>query len=224
VNGDKAAVFPNLAALVPEGEQGVAKVVHLHLAGEVARQASYVAGEYIPTPPGSYALLMVQEADGQTRCMMSDLSYERSTCEEFVQRAHGRVLIAGLGLGMVLHPVLAKLVVTSVTVIEKYPDVIDLIYPTLPVNSKLQIYQADIFDWTPPANVRYDVIWFDIWPDIDVARLNEMAVLHQRFRPFLDRQNPDGWMESWHRRETESIATAQARQQTNNLAADPSLS
>lgn len=223
MDGDKAAVFPEMASLAPEGERGVAKVVHLNLAGEAARTACYVAGEYIPTPSGAYALLMVRDRDGRTSCMMSDLSYEHSTCEELVQRAQGQVLIAGLGLGMILHPILAKSDVTSVTVIEKYADVIDLIHPTLPVTSKLKIHQADVFDWTPPADARFDVIWFDIWPDIGVARLSEMAELHRRFEPYLNRSNPDCWMELWHRRESECIAAGQAsRQQSLNTASLPS--
>jgi hypothetical protein len=62
--------------------------------------------------------------------------------------------------------------------------------------------------WRPPRGSRYDVIWFDIWPDIAPTRLPEMARLHRRFVPYLNRGNPRRWMDSWHRRETRRLATA----------------
>jgi len=199
------AAFPRMAGVLPEAERGVARVQHLTLEGEAARQASYVAGDYISTPPGSYALLFIKSESGNSTCMMSDLSYERSTCLEVVKRAHGDVLIAGLGLGMILHPILEKPEVERVTVVEKFPDVIALISPTLPTTSKLAIVTADIFEWTPPSGARYDMIWFDIWPDIAFSRLAEMRELHRRFAPYLRAESPACWMESWHRQESERI-------------------
>jgi spermidine synthase len=199
------AAFPRMAEVLPEAERGLARVRHLTLEGQAARQANYVAGEYIPTTPGAYALLFIKSESGSSTCMMSDLSYERSTCLEVLARAHGDVLIAGLGLGMILHPILEKPEVERVTVVEKFPDVIALISPTLPTTTKLAVVAGDIFEWTPPPGARYDVIWFDIWPDIDLARLAEMAELHRRFAPYLRAENPGCWMESWHRKESERI-------------------
>ena len=205
------AAFPRMAVILPEAERGLAKVQHLALEGEAARRANYVAGEYIPTPPGAYALLFIKSESGSSTCMMSDLSYERSTCLEAVERAHGDVLIAGLGLGMILHPILEKPEVERVTVVEKFPDVIALVSPTLPTTSKLTIVAGDIFEWTPPPGARYDVIWFDIWPDIALIRLAEMAELHRRFAPYLKAENPACWMESWHRQESERILAKTAQ-------------
>jgi len=199
------AAFPRMAEILPETELGLARVQHLSLEGESARQANYVAGEYIPTPPGTYALLFIQSESDSTICMMSDLSYERSTCLEVVARAHGHVLIAGLGLGMILHPILEKPEVERVTVVEKFPDVVALVSPSLPTTSKIEIVTADIFQWTPPPGTRFDVIWFDIWPDIAAERLAEMTELHRRFGAYLRVENPACWMESWHRRESERI-------------------
>jgi spermidine synthase len=138
--------------------------------------------------------------------MMSDLSYERTTCLDIVERAHGNVLIAGLGLGMILHPILENADVRDVIVVEKYRDVIDLISPTLPKSNRLSIVMADIFEWLPPRDASYDVIWFDIWPDIVPERLAEMTFLHKRFATFLNRSNRGHWMNSWHYEETQEIA------------------
>ena len=194
--------FPNMAEIVPAGAKGVASIFHQFLDGAAAASASYVGGRTIATPPGTYAFLYVKEQPGGNTCMMSDLSYERDTCRDAVRRAHGHVLIAGLGLGMILHPILRNPRVSSVTVIEKYQDVVDLIRPTLPASNKLSILVADIFAWAPPVGATYDAIWFDIWPDVLAERLREMALLHERFAACLNRANPDCWMNSWHQRET----------------------
>jgi spermidine synthase len=205
-------VFPRMSELVPERELAGASVHHVRLEGDAARRASYVNGQLISTSPGIYASLLVTTESGRIECMMSDLSYERSTCTEVVERAHGDMLIAGLGLGMILHPILSKPEVRSVTVVEKYPDVIRLVSPTLPECPALTIVNADVFEWLPLADVHYDVIWFDIWPDISPDRLPEMYELHRRFESFLNVENSQHWMESWHRAETEQILATAASQ------------
>lgn len=196
-------MFPDMAELVPPCAKGRASVQHITVDTEGGRTASYVYGEFRnPSPPGTYATLRITDDAGESQIMMSDFHYERVTCEEVVRRAHGDVLIAGLGLGMILHPMLNKEAVRSVTVIEKYQDVVDLVLPTLPASEKLTVLLDDIYTWKPARGSCYDVIWFDIWPDIEATRLPEMARLHRRFRRRLNRANPECWMESWHRRET----------------------
>ncbi len=211
-------MFPDMAEVVPPSAKGCASVQHITVDVEGGRTASYVYGEFRhPSPPGTYVTLRLTNDAGESQVMMSDFHYERVTCEEVVRRAHGDVLIAGLGLGMILHPILKIEAVRSVTVIEKYQDVVDLVLPTLPVNEKLQVVLGDICMWKPPRGHRYDVIWFDIWPDIETTRLPEMTRLHRRFRRRLNRANPECWMESWHRRETRRLAGGQrnAKEQTS---------
>jgi hypothetical protein len=195
--------FPEMAEILPECAQGRASVCHTTVDDAVGRTVSYVYGEFKdPSPAGTYVTLRLIDDTGKSRIMMTDFLYERLTCVEVVERAHGDMLIAGLGLGMILHPILSNPEVNSLTVIEKYPDVIDLISPTLPRDPRLRVITDDIFTWSPPSNARYDLIWFDIWPDIEAHRLREMRQLHNRFRPYLNRANANCWMESWHRRET----------------------
>jgi hypothetical protein len=198
-----ANLFPDMAALVPQAARGCASIKHLVVDTEGGRTASYVYGEFKdPSPAGTYTTLSLTDDAGKPFVMMSDFYYERITCAEVVERAHGDVLIAGLGLGMILHPMLQKPEVRSVTVIEKFQDVVDLISPTLPIDSRLTIFTADIFDWQPAPGRSFDIVWFDIWPDIEARRLPEMDALHRRYLPYLNVSNPRCWMESWHRRET----------------------
>jgi hypothetical protein len=203
-------MFPEMAQVVPQCAKGRASVQHVTVNAEGGRTACYVYGEFKnPSPPGTYVSLRVTNDAGEPQVMMSDFYYERATCMDVVRRANGDVLIAGLGLGMILHPMLEKKVVRSVTVIEKYQDVVDLILPTLPRNRNLSIITDDIFRWSPESDRRYDVIWFDIWPDIEARRLSEMRQLHRRFRAYLNASNPKHWIESWHRRETAECVRSQ---------------
>jgi len=212
-------LFPEMALLVPQSAKGRASVRHITVDAEGGRTASYVYGEFKnPSPPGTYITLRLTNDAGESQVMMSDFHYERATCVEVVRRAHGDVLIAGLGLGMILHPILQKQEVRSVTVIEKFQDVVDLISPTLPRDSRLTLITDDIFRWQPPDGRRYDVIWFDIWPDIEACRLPEMRQLHRRFRPYLNDSNPQCWMESWHRRETSEAMWRQKLRQMESQA------
>ena len=202
--------FPEMSGIVSECAKGRASIQHVTVDAEAGRTASYVYGEFrAPSPAGTYVTLRITDDIGKPRVMMSDLHYERVTCFEVVERAHGDVLIAGLGLGMILHPILGKQEVRSVTVIEKYSEVVELISPTLPYDPRLTIVNDDIFTWRPPSGSRYDVIWFDIWPDFEVTRLSEMARLHRKFGRYLNRDNANRWMESWHRKETKRLAPKQ---------------
>lgn len=124
---------------------------------------------------------------------MSDTYHEQFTNYDVVLEARGDVLIAGLGIGMVLLPILKKPEVRSVTVVEKSKDVIALVQPQLP-KRKLDVVHADIHTWSPPINKKWDVIYFDIWKGLCTDYLAEMATLHRRF---ARRKRPGGWMNSW---------------------------
>jgi spermidine synthase len=143
---------------------------------------------------GTYCRLYV----GQT-LMMTDTQMEKRSNTGVVLQARGDVLIAGLGLGMILVPILAKLEVKSVTVIEKFKHVVKLVEPQLqqlPGIKKLKIVQANVFEWQPPKGQKWDVIYFDIWPSISEDNLPEMARLHQKYK---SRKKPGAWMNSWKR-------------------------
>ena len=187
--------FPRMAEIVPEEQRGIARIEHFKITEHEARFSRLRAAighsdEWVDE--GRYAKLTVGGG-----LVMTDTDMERNSNRAVVQAARGQVLVAGLGLGMILHPILAKTGVEHVTVIEKYQDVIDIVTPTLPAE-KLTIICADIFDWKPAKGERWDVIYFDVWADISTDALEDMSKLHRRFR---SRLNPGGWMDSWKRRD-----------------------
>lgn len=122
---------------------------------------------------------------------MTDAEFERKTNSDFMSKAQGDVLIAGLGIGLILDPLFEHC--SSVTVIEKNADVIALVAKHY---QKATVIHADIFDWTPPAGTKYQTIYFDIWPDFGEDQIDEGKTLEKKFRKYL---NKGGYMQSWSR-------------------------
>jgi spermidine synthase len=130
---------------------------------------------------------------------MSDTLMEKSSNVGVINNASGHVLIAGLGIGLILPAILAKKEVLSVTVIEKYKEVIDLVEPhlhSLPGGEKLHVIESDIFTWKPAKGKKFDTIYFDIWPNVCTDNLREMATLHRKYARC---KTSDGWINSWKR-------------------------
>lgn len=179
--------FPDMTTVVPAKKRGSVVVSHYEVSPmDSLTSLFHGPGQYCP--PGKYAVLRV---DGQV--MMSDTRMERTSNLEVVEKAKGQVLVAGLGLGMILHPIAAKAGVKEILVLEKSRDVIKMISPTIP--RKVEVVCVDVFDWEP-LEKQWNTIYFDIWPTISQDNLLEMSVLHSKFRKRLA---PGGWMGSWCR-------------------------
>lgn len=144
---------------------------------------------------GSYMRLFDKELN---QCVMSDTPMEKRTNTEVLMRARGHVLVAGLGLGMILRPMLANKKVKKVTVVEKYAEIVDLnMLAGFDINHhKLKLVTADIFDYEFIDGAKFDVIYFDIWNQIGTGNKPGMDTLHERFSKHL---NVGGWMDSWRR-------------------------
>ncbi len=123
------------------------------------------------------------------------------------KRVGGHVLINGLGIGMVAGAIAALENVTKVTIIENSPEVIALVGPSLTekFGSKIEIIEADAYEFKPPKGVRYTVVWHDVWIDLCTDNLDEMAKLHRKYGRRTE------WQGSWgkellryHRRQEKS--------------------
>jgi len=138
--------------------------------------------------PGTYKKLMYKGS-----IVMSNTPAEINDHRYFIHKAEGNILIAGLGLGVVLTGLLQKEEVKSITVIEKSIDVIKLVAPTFATEKRVRIIKADIFEWKPPKNFKYDYIWHDIWNDICGDNVEGMKKLHRKFGRY------GKWQGSWCR-------------------------
>ena len=143
------------------------------------------------TPAGTYTRLTHRGS-----VVMSDTPDEARDHWQPIWRAKGRVLINGLGLGVVLQACLAKDTVEHVTVVEKSPDVIGLVAPhylTRFGSKRLEIIQADALFYQPKRGTRFDVVWHDIWSNFSADNLPDMARLHRKYGKRCD------WQGSWAR-------------------------
>ena len=148
---------------------------------------------------------LVKKGDG---VMMSDTPMERNSNKEFIRNANGDVIVFGLGLGMIILPLLSDDTVKSITVVELYQDLIDLVTPFLKPfdkENKLKVVQGDVFTYTPEKTVKFDTIYFDIWISICDDNYEEQKKLTRKYSKYLNRDNPkafsDAWLKSHYQKE-----------------------
>lgn len=155
-------------------------------------------------------LIKKNESYPREETIMSDSTMEWESNEAIVREAHGDVLIAGLGIGMILVPIIKKPEVRSVTVVEFYEDVISLVHPNIskidPEN-KLTIIQGNIFEIDGQlTEKKYNVIYFDIWNGICTDNLEQVKMLKRKFRKFLDKTDPNKYIGAWMEEELRYLA------------------
>ncbi len=103
---------------------------------------------------------------------MTLMPNEMVTTAEAVKLANGRVLTYGLGLGYFAYLASQKEEVTSVTVVERSPEVIDLfathILPQFPHRDKITLVCRDAFAFAEHEMTagRYRFVFTDIWHDV----------------------------------------------------------
>jgi hypothetical protein len=119
-------------------------------------------------------------------------------CNVMIQmvKRGGRVLINGLGLGMIAAYALRRPNVTHVDVIELQGDIINLVGPHLPNQEKLTLHHVSAYDieWN---DERWNVAWHDIWPTINPDNLPDMDRLEAKYADRVDYQ------ETWVREQCE---------------------
>ena len=123
------------------------------------------------------------------------------TSDEAIERAHGKVVTFGLGLGYYTYMVSEKEDVDSITVIEKNPDVIALfneyILPQFSHPEKVRLINTDAFEYAEREMPRegYDVAFVDTWRDA-----SDGAPMYARMKR-LEHLSPDTefiyWIENF---------------------------
>lgn len=145
---------------------------------------------YTRIQPGTFKRLAIKTKYG-FETVMSNTRMEILTNSEFVDAAHGNILINGLGLGMVIEKLLEKPSVNHITVIEKNPAVIELVSGVFLNNSKIEIINDCAFSYTPRKDSYFDFVWHDIWTDISDSNLAEMKLLTKKYKKI------SGWQGCW---------------------------
>ena len=149
-----------------------------------------------PVEPGTYTRLVHSEAAGP---MMSDTPSEIGESMHFINLARGRVLINGLGLGVVVKALLKKPEVSRIDVVELEQDIINLVAPTYQKDSRFNVYQGDAFTYRFPKDTVWDFAWHDIWPFIITNNLPEITRLKRKYARKV------GYQEAWVERELRDL-------------------
>lgn len=211
--------YVDILKIVPPGKVNATEVRHARISEQDSARTFMFDG-VDAVPPGLYCQLWV---DGEL--FMTDTPAERRTNRPIVEAARGEVLLGGLGLGLILPPLIVAPEVTSITVVERNPEVLTLVTPSYQIGSaywadtidayrlhKLRFIEADVFTWEPDR--RFQTIWFDIWPAVDLAYLPEMAKLRKRYRPYLQPDDHAPWLGCWCEPELKTHSTIQQLKDT----------
>lgn len=149
--------------------------------------------------PGTYTRLMYR---GQV--IMSDTNMEKRTNLEFVRNAYGNVVVGGLGIGLILMAIQDKEDVRTITVLEKSKEIIQMVGEQLPLNKKVKIIQADVFEWEPKESDCFNTIYMDIWTYINQdIYFNQMEPLIEKYQRYLDNNDPNRSVTCWCEYEAE---------------------
>lgn len=134
--------------------------------------------------------------DGQV--WMTVTPNEINTIQPAVQQSSGKVLTFGLGLGYYAFHALLKKDVSSVTVVERNPQVIDvfrrLLLPFFPRQANLHIVEADAFDYAEHRMPQegFDTVFTDLWHDVGdglglYRRMKALEVPGPRYLYWIER-------------------------------------
>ena len=91
---------------------------------------------------------------------MTNIIPEKIENLEIVEKAKGDVLVGGLGLGMIIIPIMNKPEVTSIDIVELSGEIIELVTSMVKFNDKVRIINCDISKFNPKGK-KYDTIWLD---------------------------------------------------------------
>jgi len=135
------------------------------------------------TKPIPVTSLEIKDDKGDWKTWMVDDPPHWWSMHDYAKNSYGKVLVAGLGLGLVTGELLKNVDVDSVTVIEYNKDVIDLISPLLPdaKDVMFEIINKDFYDFIHESEEYFDRIIVDIWTTGSIEETKK--ILEEEVRP-----------------------------------------
>jgi len=180
---------------IPEGVSGNVRVKRFEVTEDAARMErlrSIIGGHGRGVPAGWYTGLYRNGG-----LWMSDTPDEMRDHWEVCRRLEshgGRVLIMGMGIGMLVKYALSLPNVEHVDVVEIDPDVVHLVGPSYE-GERCTVHLADAYEIRWPVGTRWDVVWHDVWQNISGDNVPEMAKLKRSYGRRTD------WQGCWAERE-----------------------
>lgn len=188
-------MYKDMSLILKDGQVGDFKLQHYDISDN-----NFYAIVRCGIPPGRY-IRLINRCD----CVMSDTPMEKETNRDFVRNAHGNVLIGGLGIGLIILAIQDKEDVKQITVVEKNREVIELVGKQLPLNSKVNIVNDDVFEYKPL--LKHNTIYMDIWNYINKDVYNkQMKPLISRYRRYLVPKTEDEnrYIDCWCKRQAKN--------------------
>lgn len=199
---DRRTFADRMTVSIPEGEVDGLRIRYYEITGlelwNLYQALRYDRG----THRGFYTKLedtVNLNRRGNPTLWMSDTDAEKAdhypAVAQIEKTRASRVLINGLGIGMVLSAALSYRHVKHVDVVEYDERVIKLVGPHYEKDPRVTIHHADAYEQTGNwhRGARWDVVWSDIWEEIDADNLPGMDRLHAFYR------RRSQWHGSWAR-------------------------
>ena len=179
----------------PEKEFGTARIVHGFYNGGYYHNYGVNGYKYffvkkkIPV-----ASLEIEDEKGMWQGWMVDDPPHWWSMQNYAKNSSGRVLVGGLGLGLVAGELLKNVDINSVTIVDLNKDVIGLISPLLPeaIDVQLDIVNKDFYDFINDEGNDFDRIIVDLWTSGSVEetmRIKKDEVIP--FAAYLKKLFPD---------------------------------
>ncbi len=125
--------------------------------------------------------------------IMQDTEAEYTEHDWLMSRMSGDIIIGGLGLGVVNVGLLVESNVTSVTIIEKEQDIIDLVWEHCDKDDRFTLINADVHEWEIPDGSSWDVGFFDTWLTHEESLSSYQTRINNKYGSFVTEIS--GW--SW---------------------------
>lgn len=170
---------------IPEGKSGDFEIAHY-----TNKTADNGWLGYLGNKKETHLNYTVLLKNGLSMPIMQDSEAEYNEHQWLWDNATGDVLIGGLGIGLVNQVLISNPNITSITIIEKYQDVINLVWDNCAKDERFTLIHADINTWEIPADSHWDIGWFDTW--ISEGDFQEYKnVMIEKYSPYTT--NINGW-------------------------------
>jgi len=168
----------------PEKEYGSARISKGKYTKGIYRNYGVRGYKYfVVDKPICITSMDIKDESGLWKTWMVDDPPHWWSMQDYAEKSSGRVLIAGLGLGLVTGELLNNIDVDSITVIERSEDVIGLIAPLLPkaIDVQFEILNKDFYEFINETDIKFDRIIVDLW--VTGSAEETLRVLTEKVRP-----------------------------------------
>ena len=97
----------------------------------------------------------------------------------FAEKSYGKVLVAGLGLGIVVHFLVNNVLVKDITVVEREKDVIEAVSKLLPADKRINIVQGDFYVFMQQDKKKRNTLIWDLglWNNAEERKVGLQELL-----------------------------------------------